>query len=108
MARQAPVHSSPDTSSPAIQVVGLTKVDGARIWVGDYGPWKKLLGGGETFRKAPSFDARAAAVKAPALLERLLASYTKKYPAEIGKWRDRFTEGYADGSRVLIRYTPRT
>ncbi len=83
-------------------------LDGARIWVGDYGPWKKLLGGTETFRQAPSFDARAATVKDPALLERLLASYDEKYPAEIGKWRDRFIEGYADGSRVLIRYTPRT
>lgn len=83
-------------------------LDGARIWVGDYGPWKKLLGGSETFRQAPSFDARAAAAKAPALLDRLIATYEKKYPAEIGKWRERFTKGFADGSRVLIRYTPRT
>jgi len=83
-------------------------LDGARIWVGDYGPWKKLLGANETFRKAPSFDAGAAVVKDRALLDRLIATYEKKYPSEIGKWRERFTTGFADGSRVLIRYTPRT
>ena len=83
-------------------------LDGARIWVGDHGPWKKLMGGSEAFRQAPSFDARAAAVRDQALLDRLLASFGEKYPAEIGKWRDRMRNGYADGSRVLIRYTPRT
>ena len=27
-------------------------------------------------------------------------------PGEIAKWRDRMRSGYADGSRILIRYTP--
>lgn len=84
---------------------GLT---GARIWVGDHGRWKKLVGYNEDFRKAPSFQARAQVVKDDALLERLLRTYDEKYPQEIGRWRERMREGYADGGRVLIRYTPRT
>jgi len=80
--------------------------DRARIWVGDHGTWKKLVGTSEDFRKAPSFEARAALAKDEALLERLMATYERKYPAEIGRWRERFREGFADGSRVLIRYTP--
>jgi hypothetical protein len=82
-------------------------LDGARIWVGDHGPWKKMLGRNEAFREALHFDARAALVKGdPALVDRLLAIYAEKYPEEIGKWRDKMRTGYADGSRVLVRYTP--
>ena len=39
-------------------------------------------------------------------IDRLLADYEKKYPAEIGNWRDRMRAGQRDGSRVLIRYVP--
>ncbi len=81
-------------------------LDRARIWVGDHGTWKKLVGTSEAFREAPSFEARGAFANDPALLERLIAAYERKYPEEIGRWRDRFREGFADGSRVLIRYTP--
>ncbi len=81
-------------------------LDRARIWVGDHGRWKKLIGTNEEFRKAPRFDARAEIVKDDALLDRLLAIYEKKYPEEIADWRDRMRQGYADGSRVLVRYRP--
>jgi hypothetical protein len=81
-------------------------LDGARIWVGDHGRWKGLVTKSEGFRKAPHFDARAAAVKDEALLERLLAIYDVKYPEEIGAWRDKMRSGFHDGSRVLIRYMP--
>ncbi len=81
-------------------------LDRARIWVGDHGRWKKLIGTNEAFRKAPSFDARAEIVKDDALLDQLIAIYEKKYPDEIADWRDRFRSGYADGSRVLVRYRP--
>ena len=86
----------------------LTKgLDRARIWVGDHGPWKKTLGRNESFREAPSFEAGAARVEGkPALVDQLLEFYGEKYPDEIGKWRDKMRGGYADGSRVLIRYTP--
>jgi len=64
------------------------------------------VGGNEDFRKAPSFDTRAEIVTDDALLDRLLALYETKYPDEIARWRDRMREGYANGSRVLIRYRP--
>lgn len=81
-------------------------LDRARLWVGDRGRWKKMLGKNEAFRDAPSFDARASLVKDDALLDRLLAVYEQKYPDEIGEWRERMRAGYRDGSRVLIRYAP--
>ncbi len=81
-------------------------LDRARIWVGDHGRWKRLIGHDESFRKGPSFVARAETVRDAALLERLLADYDEKYPEEIGAWRDPMRKGYADGSRVLIRYRP--
>lgn len=82
-------------------------LDRARIWVGDHGVWKTWYGGrNEAFREAPDFVARGARVKDDGLLERLLARYETKYPAEIADWRNVMREGYADGSRTLIRYTP--
>jgi hypothetical protein len=79
-------------------------LDRARLWVGDHGRWKKLVGRNEAFRAAPSFDARAEIVKDEKLLESTLAVFERKYPGEIGRWRDRMRDGYHDGSRVLIRY----
>jgi len=81
-------------------------LDRARIWVGDHGTWKGLIGANEEFRKAPAFEARAAIAKDAQLLDRLLATFERKYPEEIGRWRDKMRKGFADGSRVLIRYTP--
>ena len=81
-------------------------LDRARIWVGDHGRWKRLVGSSQAFRQAPSFEARAERLKDDATADRLLAIYERKYPAEIAKWRDRMRSGYADGSRILIRYTP--
>ena len=42
------------------------------------------------------------------LLERMLAVYEKKYPDEIGKWRDRFRDGLTSGERTLVLYEPAT
>lgn len=80
--------------------------DHARIWAGSHGRWKQLTGRNEAFRAAPSFASRAERVQDPALLDRLIARYEAKYPAEIGRWRDKFREGYASGERWLLRYTP--
>ncbi len=82
-------------------------LDRARIWVGDHGVWKTWYGGrNEAFREAPAFVGRGQRVADDALLERLLARYETKYPDEIADWRAPMRDGYADGSRVLIRYTP--
>lgn len=83
-------------------------LDRARVWIGDHGRWKNWYGGtNEAFRKAPHFDARVSKVprgESEELLERLLARYEEKYPAEIADWRERMRSGNADGSRVLLRY----
>lgn len=95
------------TSAKTWKAQALAKgLSGARIWVGDHGRWKRMVGSNEAFRKAPHFDATGRAVKDDALLERLLALYEKKYPDEIANWRDRMRSGYHDGSRVMIRYEP--
>jgi hypothetical protein len=81
--------------------------DRARLWVGNYGRWKNRLGGTNVgFRHGPTFVARAAVSKDPALLERILAVYAKKYPDEIDRWASRMRTGLAAGERVLLRYTP--
>jgi len=82
---------------------GLTR---ARLWVGDYGRWKQMLGRNDGFRAGPSCVAHAERIRDAGVLDRLLADYEKKYPAEIGNWRDRMRAGQRDGSRVLIRYVP--
>jgi hypothetical protein len=81
-------------------------LDRARIWVGDHGRWKQIIGRNEDFRQAPKFDARAEASKDEALMERMLAEFARKYPAEIARWRDEMRRGFHDGSRQVIRYTP--
>ncbi len=82
-------------------------LDRARIWVGDHGRWKGLLGSrNEDFRKAPSFVAKAELVTDVNVSERLLGVYDSKYPEEIGEWRDKMRAGVKYGERVLIRYTP--
>jgi hypothetical protein len=82
---------------------------GARIWVGDHGRWKRTLGRNEAFRAAPHFDAGARAVKDDAAFGELMKIFARKYGEEFtGKWKPRMETGYADGSRVLLRYEPVT
>lgn len=98
------INTAPGTWKARALAKGL---DRARIWVGDYGRWKRMLGTSDDFRKGPSFYARAERSRDEALLERLLALYDEKYPEEIGRWRDRMRQGFHDGSRLLVRYVPR-
>ena len=97
------VNTSPDRWKATSVKRGL---DRARIWVGDFGRWKGALGKNEAFRSGPVFDARAELVKDVAVLDRLLAIYETKYPAEIAKWSGKMRDGFHDGSRVLIGYRP--
>jgi hypothetical protein len=79
-------------------------LSGARIWVGDFDRGQKGPEG--PFRKGPSFLASAEWDTDPATFERLFEAFGKRYADEWGKWGPRFRSGYADGSRILIRYTP--
>jgi hypothetical protein len=78
----------------------------SRIWVGDHGRVGRVLGSGDAYRKAPSFEATAARSQDAALLDRLMATYRGKYPNEIATWEPRMRSGFASGERVLIVYTP--
>ncbi len=82
-------------------------LDKARIWVGDFGPWKRSE---DRYKSAPNFLANAAFVAKDdaATISRVLAIMGKKYPKEWGKWGPRFDKGLADGSRVMLRYRPAT
>jgi hypothetical protein len=77
-----------------------------RIWVGDHGRVGRVLGSGDAYRKAPTFEATATLSKDAALLDHLMATYRRKYPNEIASWEPRMRSGFASGERVLIAYTP--
>jgi hypothetical protein len=76
-------------------------MDRARLWVGDFGPVKRS---DDRYRSAPTLLAKAEFDRDRATFDRLLAAFAKKYPDEWSRWKPRFEGGYADGSRVLIRY----
>jgi len=78
-------------------------LDGARIWVGDFGRWKRS---GGRFKTGPTFVAEARFDADASVMESALAAFGAKYPDERGKWEQGFRKGLADGSRVLIRYRP--
>ena len=80
-------------------------LDQARLWVGDFGPVRSA---GDRYRKAPNFQARAEIVSDRKVFDRAMAALGPRYPDAWGKWKPRFEKGYADGTRVLIRYSPRS
>lgn len=64
----------------------------AKIWVGK--------------SDGPAFTAIGTFVNDPATQELLLKTYAQKYPDGWGKWEKSFRDGFKDGSRVMIKYTP--
>ena len=64
----------------------------AKIWIGK--------------ADGPSFTATGAVVSEPETYPILLETYARKYPDGWKKWEESFRKGFADGSRVLVRYTP--
>ena len=64
----------------------------ARIWVGQ--------------RDGPSFLATGTIVNDSDVQAILLKTFAEKYPEGWGRYESSFREGFKDGSRVLIRYTP--
>lgn len=55
-------------------------------------------------RSGPTFTARGAIVRDPAMYDRLYATFAKKYPDRWPGYETRFRDGLRDGSRVLMRY----
>ena len=54
----------------------------------------------------PSFTATGAIVKDPEAEQALLDTYAKKYPDGWAQFEKKFRDGFKDGTRVLIKYTP--
>ncbi len=78
-------------------------LDRARLWVGDYGLWKRAKG---RYKEAPSTVARASLEGSEAVHAEALGRFGQKYSDEWGKWGPRFEKGLASGERVMIRYSP--
>lgn len=56
----------------------------------------------------PSFAAAGELVRDPAVEEKLMADFAKKYPDGWPRHADGFRSGFKSGDRVLVRYTPAT
>lgn len=81
-------------------------LNAARLWVGNYGRWKRTLGKNNDFMAGPSFDALASISNDSNQLSRLFEELARKYPKGFPKWEKKMKKGHSEGSRVLLRYTP--
>jgi hypothetical protein len=57
--------------------------------------------------QGPSFEATGKLVKDPALEAKLMAAFAKKYPEGWSTHAVSFRDGFRNGDRVLVAYTPR-
>jgi hypothetical protein len=64
----------------------------AKIWIGK--------------PDGPAFAATGAVVTEPAVHEVMFKTFAEKYGLRWKAWESSFRSGLADGSRVLVRYTP--
>ena len=91
-------------------------VDGGKVYVGTRpGSWRvKRIQAGRTKARiaigkvdGPAFEATGAVVKDPAIEEKLMAAFAKKYPEGWNRHEQSFRDGFKGGERVLVAYTPR-
>ena len=78
-------------------------LDRARIWVGDYGMWRRSHG---AYKQGPSFLAKGEHISSDAAaVKRTLEAMGSKYATSGWKtYGPRFTEGLKTGHHVLLRY----
>jgi len=90
--------------------------DGAAVYVGtrpDSWRVRRIKAGRKRARIAvgktdgPSFEAIGELKHDAAIEQRMMESYAKKYPDGWDKHADSFREGFKNGQRVLVRYTPK-
>ena len=79
---------------------GLTS---AQVWVGDVGMWQQSNG---SYKALPSMMTQVSFETNGVNHARLLEKFGNKYSAEWGTWGPRFKNGLADGSRVMLKYSP--
>jgi hypothetical protein len=89
--------------------------DDGTVWVGTRpSSWRvrRIKAGRTKARVAvgkadgPAFDATADVVKDPAIEQRMLEEFARKYPDGWSRHADGFREGFKSGDRVLVRYRP--
>lgn len=66
----------------------------AKIWLGK--------------RDGPSFDATGSLVKDAAIEALLMKTFAEKYPSGWQRHEENFRKGFADGSRVIVKYALKT
>ena len=74
-----------------------------QVWVGDVGQWQSSDG---RYKNLPNMTASGEQIDDVQTHARLLDIFGRKYADEWGSWGPRFKRGLADGSRVLLRYSP--
>ena len=55
----------------------------------------------------PSFEAVGEVQRDPAVEQRMMEAYAKKYPDGWDRHAESFREGFKSGERVLVRYVPK-
>jgi hypothetical protein len=55
----------------------------------------------------PAFEATGELVHDAAIEKQLMEAYAKKYPEGWSRFADKFRDGFKNGDRVLVRYTPK-
>jgi hypothetical protein len=55
----------------------------------------------------PAFEAKGELVRDPAVEQKLMEDYARKYPEGWTRFAEKFREGFKSGERVLVRYTPK-
>ncbi len=76
----------------------------AQVWVGDEGQWQSSDG---RYKALPSLTTDVTREDDATAHARLLSKFGQKYTNEWGTWGPRFKRGLADGSRVMLRYSPK-
>ncbi len=55
----------------------------------------------------PAFDATGEVTHDQAVEQQLMDAYARKYPEGWSRFSDKFRDGFKNGERVLVRYTPK-
>jgi len=71
-----------------------------KLWIGDLGIWKSA-----DYGSLPTVVAEARVEPDHKVLESALQQFGYKYFSEWKKWGPRFSRGFSDGSRTMLRYS---
>lgn len=78
----------------------------AKIWVGAPNGPSNFNATESDLKGMPSFEASGELVNDAKLQEKMFEVYAKKYSEGWGQHESSFRNGFKDGSRVMVKYTP--